>query len=582
MIMSETDQIDWLGTADLTQSGSTPKYQTQSAKLTNNPPAKLPVIGYMERCQRCEGRIIYNILYQEYKCFECGREYNVDMTVKSFTPINTYPHTKDEQTAEQFLINLRWPLGIECPQCNSVEINDYRPTSKASPFSCRNCRTGFNVKTGTVMQSSKILYKQWVIIFRKFAMGNRLPDISRASGVKETTLEPAYNRLLSLSVSKSDALLNAVLVACRANNATVMTGNLPQPIIADSNQPVPFAQIIPETNGVHVETEQEVINEMSTFTGEQPLDTYVILNKNEIDNLKAEQWFINLRWPEAMKCPSCSSSAITDYRPGGKPGPHRCRKCSKYFSVRHGTIISGGGTQYSTWLLSLRYCFDGHSVGRAASMMGISKTSCKKMSDAIWDAISKKDDPLINAVVAKVADGYNWSDVLDLPDACVREENKTMTRSERLTNKSTQSEPDVAKQPTRPDRSQLEVEGDEVQQTYLEQPKMQGSDELVQAAEITEKQDNLVDETTDIRVLGTIDSDTATDVTKPIMPETDETGIATVEDTVQPLGIETNVKLPVLEVLMCEIERLETEKAELDSKIEAYHLVIDDMQKLYL
>ena len=68
----------------------------------------------------------------------------------------------DDAAAERWFIGQRWPDGIACHYCGSVRV----PTGcahKTMPFRCRDCRKRFSVRTGTVMQSSKLGYQTWVI-----------------------------------------------------------------------------------------------------------------------------------------------------------------------------------------------------------------------------------------------------------------------------------------------------------------------------------------------------------------------------------------------------------------------------------
>ncbi len=66
----------------------------------------------------------------------------------------------DSETTESLFINARWPNGIQCPICESSNIQ-IRPTRKPQPFRCRDCRKDFSVKTNTVMANSKLLLGTW-------------------------------------------------------------------------------------------------------------------------------------------------------------------------------------------------------------------------------------------------------------------------------------------------------------------------------------------------------------------------------------------------------------------------------------
>ena len=68
----------------------------------------------------------------------------------------------DENAVERMFIEARWPGGVACPKCGSVNVQE-RPTRKPQPFRCRDCRKDFSVKTGTVMEGSNLQLSKWAI-----------------------------------------------------------------------------------------------------------------------------------------------------------------------------------------------------------------------------------------------------------------------------------------------------------------------------------------------------------------------------------------------------------------------------------
>ncbi len=68
----------------------------------------------------------------------------------------------NDEVAEQWFIEKRWNNNIHCAHCDSLRIkrNGGHPTM---PYHCMDCRKFFSVKTGTLMQSSKIGYRKWAI-----------------------------------------------------------------------------------------------------------------------------------------------------------------------------------------------------------------------------------------------------------------------------------------------------------------------------------------------------------------------------------------------------------------------------------
>lgn len=70
-----------------------------------------------------------------------------------------FPH---DQAAEAWFVKVRWPDGVKCPKCKSSNIQE-RPTRKPQPYRCRDCRTDFSVKTGTLMHGSNLGLQTWAV-----------------------------------------------------------------------------------------------------------------------------------------------------------------------------------------------------------------------------------------------------------------------------------------------------------------------------------------------------------------------------------------------------------------------------------
>ena len=72
------------------------------------------------------------------------------------------------------------------------------------------------------------------------------------------------------------------------------------------------------------------------------------------DNETAEQWFIETRWPDGLRCPHCDSDRV-QYPIGHKTMTHRCRAngCRKRFSVRTGTVMEASNLGYQDWAIAI-------------------------------------------------------------------------------------------------------------------------------------------------------------------------------------------------------------------------------------
>ena len=86
-----------------------------------------------------------------------GKHYREGMSLVEI--IRMFP---DDAAAERWFTKVRWPNGAYCPHCGSVNVQD-GTAHKTMPYRCRDCRKWFSVKTGTVMQSSKLGLQVWAV-----------------------------------------------------------------------------------------------------------------------------------------------------------------------------------------------------------------------------------------------------------------------------------------------------------------------------------------------------------------------------------------------------------------------------------
>ncbi len=66
----------------------------------------------------------------------------------------------NEKAAKKWFEFVVWPDGRFCPKCGSV--NTYKCKHAKSPYRCRDCKRYFSVKSGTVLEDSKIPLQKWV------------------------------------------------------------------------------------------------------------------------------------------------------------------------------------------------------------------------------------------------------------------------------------------------------------------------------------------------------------------------------------------------------------------------------------
>ena len=89
-----------------------------------------------------------------------GKSYRTGITLRQI--IRRYP---TEASAENWFIRQRWPDGICCPYCGSLNVQ-VGAKHKTMPYRCREKACGrkrFSTKTRSVMECSKISYQDWLL-----------------------------------------------------------------------------------------------------------------------------------------------------------------------------------------------------------------------------------------------------------------------------------------------------------------------------------------------------------------------------------------------------------------------------------
>ena len=90
---------------------------------------------------------------------------------KGITLIEVTRMFPDDEAAEAWFVNIRWPDGVvTCPSCESdnVKVGAKHPTMS---YRCRPCRKYFSVKTGTAMESSKLGLQVWAMAMYLLSTG---------------------------------------------------------------------------------------------------------------------------------------------------------------------------------------------------------------------------------------------------------------------------------------------------------------------------------------------------------------------------------------------------------------------------
>src|SRR5579872_4149716 len=75
----------------------------------------------------------------------------------------TNPIFHDEAKATAHMEADRWPDGVTCPLCGSVNVHRMGGKTQAGMFLCNGCRDKFTVRTGTLFERSHIPLHKWLL-----------------------------------------------------------------------------------------------------------------------------------------------------------------------------------------------------------------------------------------------------------------------------------------------------------------------------------------------------------------------------------------------------------------------------------
>jgi transposase-like protein len=75
------------------------------------------------------------------------------------TLLGAITYFADLDVATMFVASLRWPNGVRCPHCDSV---DTPYVASRRIWQCKNCRKQFSVKVGSIFEDSPIPLSKWL------------------------------------------------------------------------------------------------------------------------------------------------------------------------------------------------------------------------------------------------------------------------------------------------------------------------------------------------------------------------------------------------------------------------------------
>ena len=163
----------------------------------------------MERCFSVVQRELYAIVAKHHSgCYTHG------MSKKRRTGISFLEFTglfPDEQAAREWFEATRWSDGRTCPKCGSGRTSEAK--HKTMPYRCKDCHGYFSVKTGSVMESSKLPLLKWLWTYYLYATnlkGVSSMKLHRDIGVRQATAWFMLHRIRE-ACANDDPLFDGVV-----------------------------------------------------------------------------------------------------------------------------------------------------------------------------------------------------------------------------------------------------------------------------------------------------------------------------------------------------------------------------------
>ena len=116
----------------------------------------------------------------------------------------------DEESARQFFEAKRWHAGVYCPHCGGFSVSECKD-HKPMAYRCKDCRKHFSVRTGTVLEESRLPLQKWLMaIYMMTTARKGIPStqMARELGITQKTAWFLAQRIreswLSQSANETD------------------------------------------------------------------------------------------------------------------------------------------------------------------------------------------------------------------------------------------------------------------------------------------------------------------------------------------------------------------------------------------
>ena len=84
------------------------------------------------------------------------------MSETTVSTVHLFEGIPNQETAREYLVELRRPDRVDCPHCGSDKITA-RKGERIGYYTCRYCKEEFTVRTGTIFERSHVKLHKWIL-----------------------------------------------------------------------------------------------------------------------------------------------------------------------------------------------------------------------------------------------------------------------------------------------------------------------------------------------------------------------------------------------------------------------------------
>ena len=118
----------------------------------------------------------------------------------------------DQETCMSYLEDLRWADQPACPRCGTNDVGRKADGDRIGRWNCYQCKSSFNVLSGTVFQNTKVPLPLWLEAIARLVDGNPIPSARKLA--QELDVDPKtagyITKRICRGLSSDDPILQKI------------------------------------------------------------------------------------------------------------------------------------------------------------------------------------------------------------------------------------------------------------------------------------------------------------------------------------------------------------------------------------